>query len=78
MALAALSYALYGALLRRWHLQIGVWQTLFIQAAFVVVFHLPFFLLASPSPRNGQTEARVLYAGFFPGLFAAFRWVRGV
>ncbi|EWM45582.1 eamA-like transporter family protein [Bordetella holmesii 70147] len=78
MALAALSYALYGVLLRRWHLQIGVWQSLFMQAAFVVVFQLPFFLLASPSPLNGQNLPLVLYAAIFPSLFAPFLWMQGV
>ncbi|OZI72333.1 DMT family transporter [Bordetella genomosp. 12] len=78
MALAALSYALYGVLLRRWHLQIGVWQSLFMQAAFVVLFQLPFFLFAAPSPLNLQNLPLVLYAAIFPSLFAPFLWMQGV
>lgn len=78
MALAALSYALYGVLLRKWQLPIGVWQSLFMQAAFVVVYQLPFFVLADPSPLTMQNIPLVLYAGIFPSLFAPFLWMQGV
>lgn len=78
MALASLSYALYGVLLRKWRLQIGVWQSLFMQASFVVLFQLPFFLLAAPSPLNAQNLPLVLYAAIFPSLFAPFLWMQGV
>ncbi|MFU1915219.1 DMT family transporter [Bordetella avium] len=78
MALAALSYALYGVLLRKWRLPIGVWQSLFMQAAFALLYHLPFFLWSSPSSLNLQNLPLVLYAGIFPSLFAPYLWMQGV
>lgn len=78
MAVAALSYALYGVLLRKWSLPMGVWQSLFMQAVFVVLFQIPFFVLAAPSPLTAQNLPMVLYAAIFPSLFAPYFWMQGV
>src|SRR5690606_17613085 len=37
MGLAALAYAMYGVLLRRWPLPIGVWQSLYVQVLFGIL-----------------------------------------
>ena len=78
MAVAALSYALYGVLLRKWSLPMGVWQSLFMQAVFVVLFQIPFFVLSAPSPLTAQNLPMVLYAAIFPSLFAPYFWMQGV
>ena len=44
MGVAALAYALYGVLLRRWGLPVGPWVSLYVQVAFGVLFQLPGFL----------------------------------
>ncbi|WKK16875.1 DMT family transporter [Achromobacter insolitus] len=78
MGVGALAYALYGVLLRRWALPVGPWQSLYVQVAFGVLFQLPAFLLAPPSPLNGDNLPLVLYAAVFPSLFAPFLWMQGV
>ncbi|MHC3909910.1 DMT family transporter [Achromobacter marplatensis] len=78
MGLAALAYALYGVLLRRWGLPVGPWQSLYVQVAFGVLFQLPAFLMAAPSPLNAENVPLVLYAAIFPSLFAPFLWMQGV
>ncbi|KAG1240864.1 hypothetical protein G6F68_017247 [Rhizopus microsporus] len=60
MGLAALAYALYGVLLRRWGLPVGPWQSLYVQVAFGVLFQLPAFLMAAPSPLNDDNVPLVL------------------
>ncbi|WP_251864430.1 DMT family transporter [Achromobacter sp. Marseille-Q4962] len=75
---AALAYALYGVLLRRWALPVGPWQSLYVQVLFGVIFQLPAFLMAPASPLNADNLPLVLYAGVFPSLFAPFLWMQGV
>jgi drug/metabolite transporter (DMT)-like permease len=50
MGLAALAYALYGVLLRKWALPIGPWQSLYIQVFFGIVLQLPAFLFKRRVP----------------------------
>jgi len=78
MGVAALSYAMYGVLLRRWPLPIGVWQSLYVQVLFGILFQLPSFLLGPASPLNASNIPLVLYAGIFPSLFAPYLWMQGV
>ncbi|MDM9561254.1 DMT family transporter [Bordetella petrii] len=78
MGLAALAYALYGVLLRRWSLPIGLWQSLYVQVLFGILFQLPWFLLAPASPLTAANLPLVLYAGIFPSLFAPYLWMQGV
>jgi len=78
MALAALSYALYGVLLRRWSLPVGAWLSLYVQVLFGIAFQLPAFLLGPASPLTAENLPLVLYAGIFPSLFAPFLWMQGV
>lgn len=78
MGVAALSYALYGVLLRKWSLPIGPWQSLYMQVAFGIVLQLPTFIMAPSSPLTAANIPLVLYAGVFPSLFAPFLWMEGV
>lgn len=78
MGVAALSYALYGVLLRRWPLPISMWQSLYVQVLFGTLFQLPAFLLTPASPLNASNIPLVLYAGIFPSLFAPYLWMQGV
>lgn len=78
MGVAALAYAMYGVFLRRWPLPLGVWQSLYIQVLFGILFQLPAFLLTSASPLTAENIPLVLYAGIFPSLFAPYLWMQGV
>lgn len=49
MLIAALSYAVYGVLLKRWSLPVAGWQSTYMQAICALVIMFPAFL-ATPAP----------------------------
>ncbi len=80
MFLAAVVYALYGVLLKRWSLPVAGWQSTYMQAlcAFAIMF--PAFL-ATPAPMrslNADTLPLIAYAGGLASVVLPFLWVRGV
>ncbi|KAF1049565.1 DMT family transporter [Xylophilus sp.] len=79
MLLAMLSYAVYGILLKRWHMpQVPRMQLLYLQVVVAVVALLPLFLL---SPRTGLTAANlplVAFAGVMPSIVAVVAWMGAV
>ena len=78
MLLAALSYALYGLLLRRWPMPFSAWQSMYVQVFFAVVFQLPTFLMGEASPLNAANLPIVLYATVFASLLAPYLWMQGI
>jgi drug/metabolite transporter (DMT)-like permease len=80
MLLAALVYALYGVLLKRWNLPITGWQSTYMQALCALAIMFPAFL-ATPAPlRQLNTETLPLlgYAGGLASVVLPFLWIRGV
>ncbi|MBB4513137.1 DMT family transporter [Paraburkholderia fungorum] len=80
MILAALAYALYGVLLKRWHVGLPSWQSTYLQALFALVFMLP-MLLRLPAAEAMPTRASVpliLYAGVLASVVLPFLWMQGV
>ncbi|VTZ23862.1 Drug/metabolite transporter (DMT)-like permease [Methylocella tundrae] len=80
MFLAALVYALYGVLLKRWSLPVAGWQSTYMQAICAVVIMFPAFL-ATPAPMrslNAETLPLIAYAGGLASVVLPFLWVRGV
>jgi drug/metabolite transporter (DMT)-like permease len=80
MLLAALVYALYGVLLKRWDLGVTGWQSTYMQALCALAVMFPAFL-ATPEPSrqlNGETLPLIAYAGGFASLVLPFLWIRGV
>lgn len=78
MLLAALSYALYGLLLRRWPMPFSAWQSMYVQVLFAIAFQLPAFLMGEPSPLNAGNLPMVLYATVFASLMAPYLWMQGI
>lgn len=78
MFVAALGYALYGVLLRKWALPIPPWHSLYIQVLVVILLQLPPFLLTPISPITSQNLPVLLYAAILPSLFAPYLWLRAV
>ncbi|MCC8958405.1 hypothetical protein H8B02_34790 [Bradyrhizobium sp. Pear77] len=65
MLLAAIVYALYGLLLKRWNLPISGWQSTYMQALCALAVMFPAFL-ATPAPLrqvNAETLPLIVYAG---------------
>jgi drug/metabolite transporter (DMT)-like permease len=80
MFLAALIYALYGVLLKRWGLPVGSWQSTYMQAICALTIMFPAFL-ATPAPMrslNAETLPLIAYAGGLASVVLPFLWVRGV
>jgi len=80
MLLAALAYALYGVLLKRWNLPVTGWQSTYMQALCALVIMFPAFL-ATPAPMrslNMQTLPLIGYAGGLASVVLPFLWIRGV
>ncbi|MDW6024314.1 DMT family transporter [Mesorhizobium sp. BAC0120] len=80
MLLAAIVYALYGVLLKRWNLPVTGWQSTYMQALCALVIMFPAFL-ATPAPMralNAETLPLIAYAGGLASVILPFLWVRGV
>jgi drug/metabolite transporter (DMT)-like permease len=80
MLLAALVYALYGVLLKRWSLPIPGWQSTYMQAVCALAIMFPAFL-ATPAalrPLNADTLPLIAYAGGLASVVLPFLWIKGV
>lgn len=80
MFVAAIVYALYGVLLKRWSLPIPGWQSTYVQALCALAIMFP-ALLATPAPMrvlNAETLPLIAYAGGFASIVLPFFWIRGV
>jgi drug/metabolite transporter (DMT)-like permease len=80
MFAAALVYALYGVLLKRWNLPIASWQSTYMQAICALVIMFPAFLATPASMRslNAATLPLIIYAGGMASVVLPFLWIRGV
>jgi drug/metabolite transporter (DMT)-like permease len=77
---AALVYALYGVLLKRWALPIPGWQSTYMQALCALAVMFP-ALLATPAPLrqlNAATLPLIAYAGGLASVVLPFLWIQGV
>lgn len=80
MLVAAVVYALYGVLLKRWSLPVSGWQSTYLQALCALAVMFPAFL-ATPAPLrrlDAQTLPLILYAGAFASVLLPYLWVQGV
>jgi drug/metabolite transporter (DMT)-like permease len=80
MLTAALVYALYGVLLKRWNLGVTGWQSTYMQALCGLAIMFPAFL-ATPAPLralNQETLPLIAYAGGLASIVLPFLWIRGV
>ncbi|MCD0415958.1 DMT family transporter [Rubrivivax sp. JA1024] len=80
MFFAAIVYALYGVLLKRWNLPVTGWQSTYMQALCALAIMFPAFLATPASMRslNAETLPLIAYAGGLASVVLPFFWVRGV
>lgn len=80
MFVAALVYALYGVLLKRWDLPVAGWQSTYMQALCALAIMFPAFLATPATMRalNAGTLPLIAYAGGLASIVLPFLWVRGV
>lgn len=78
MLTAAIAYALYGVLTKRWAIQLPNWQSVYMQALFGMLLLLPGFLMAENVELNAINIPLVLYAGIPASVIAPFVWIQCV
>ncbi|KML66022.1 DMT family transporter [Pectobacterium peruviense] len=78
MFCAALSYAIYGVLTKRWSIPLPNWVSLYVQIAFGVIALIPNFLLTDNVQLNGENLPLVVFAGIMASIIAPFLWIQGV
>lgn len=80
MLIAAIGYALYGVLLKKWKMPIPAWQSNFVQSTFALIYVLPFFLFlpAVDMQLNRQTIPLIVYASIFSSVLLSYLWIEGV
>lgn len=77
---AAAAYALYGVLVKRWRVDLPVWQSTYVQALAALVCMVP-MLLRLPAGAAVPTRASVpliLYAGLLASVVLPALWLEGV
>ncbi|WP_322015661.1 DMT family transporter [Paraburkholderia sp. J12] len=77
---AALAYALYSVLLRRWHVGLPSWQSTYIQAiaALLVMSVLMLRLPLHDALPNRASLPLIAYAGALASVVLPFFWMQGV
>ncbi|TCM70811.1 drug/metabolite transporter (DMT)-like permease [Acinetobacter calcoaceticus] len=80
MLIAAIGFAFYGVLLKRWKMPIPAWQSNFVQSCFAIVYVLPFFVFlpAADMQLNQQTIPLIIYASIFSSVLLSYLWIEGV
>jgi drug/metabolite transporter (DMT)-like permease len=80
MLAAALAYALYSVLLRRWHVGLPSWQSTYIQAiaALLVMAVLLVRLPLHDALPNRASLPLIAYAGALASVVLPFFWMQGV
>lgn len=79
MLVAALAYAAYNVLLKRWTLPgVSTWQLLYMQMLVSVVAQLPLYLASPRMGLNAHNLPMVLYAGTAASIAAAVLWMKAV
>ncbi|MFG6666938.1 DMT family transporter [Halomonas sp. HNIBRBA4712] len=78
MVIAAICYALYGVMLKRWQMNLPPWVMLYAQVCFAVLFLLPPYLMGPMTPIDGQNVWLIAYAGIPASIITTFLWMRAV
>jgi len=78
MVVAALCYAAYNVLLKRWKLGLNTWHSLTMQIWAVIPLLFAYYLYRAAPPVTVAGLPLVLYAGIGASLIAPFFWMRGV
>jgi len=74
MLMAALSYAIYCLLLKRWKLPIATWESLYVQIFCGLVVLLPAFVRSPSVQLTAQNLPLVVFAGLFASALAPGLW----
>ncbi|SHI19030.1 DMT family transporter [Ferrimonas marina] len=74
----ASAYALYGVLIRRWVIPLNLWQSLYVQILFGLVWLSPAALLSPSMAVSNEALPLVLFAGIAASIVAPYCWMKGI
>ncbi len=78
MLLAALSYALYCVLLKRWKMPFSSMTLVYMQGGFTLMMLLPLWLTSDELLPNQSALPLIAYAGIAASIFAPLMWVKSI
>ncbi|EKO3499437.1 DMT family transporter [Vibrio fluvialis] len=78
MVLAALVYALYCVLLKRWKMPLSNWALIYLQGMCAVVMLVPLWLTSEHILPTDGSLPLIAYAGIGASLLAPWMWVKAI
>lgn len=78
MVIAALSYAAYCVLLKRWKMPISSWQLIYIQGLFAVAMLAPLWLTSDNLLPTEDSIPLIMYASIAASILAPWMWVKAI
>ena len=80
MAVAAVAYALYNVLLKRWNMapQIPTFQAIYLQMLVALIAQLPLYLMSEKTGINAHTWGLVAFAGTMASIVAPVLWMKTI
>ncbi|MDZ5516951.1 DMT family transporter [Vibrio fluvialis] len=78
MVLAALVYALYCVLLKRWKMPLSNWTLIYLQGVCAVVMLVPLWLTSEHILPTDGSLPLIAYAGIGASLLAPWMWVKSI
>ena len=77
MLLGAFAMAVYNVLLKRWHIEIPLSVSLYLQAVAACIVLLPVYILSEKHALTLATSGMVLYSAIGASLLAPLTWMAG-
>lgn len=77
MLVATFSMAVYNILLKRWHMNVPLIISLYVQATTAAVVLFPFYLLGAKQALTAASGSMVLYAAIGASILAPLTWMMG-
>ncbi|GMQ48317.1 DMT family transporter [Vibrio sp. 10N] len=78
MVLAAIVYATYCVLLKRWKMQLSSWMLIYTQGVFAVIMLFPLLLSSEQIMPSSAALPLIAYAGLLGSLVAPLLWVKAI
>lgn len=78
MVVAAICYALYGVMLKRWAMPLSPWVMLYMQAVFATLLLLPGYLSGPMTPISSANIGLILYAGIPASIITTYLWMTAI
>ncbi|PSW22056.1 EamA family transporter [Photobacterium sanctipauli] len=76
--LAAVVYALYCVLLKRWQMPINNWQSVYVQGLFAIVMLLPLLFSSERMAITSESLPLIAYAAIPASVLAPWCWLKGI